>query len=121
MTKKDTEEQEFLLIKETIISRLKCIYDPEIPVNIFDMGLIYDITLERKNNYLYCTITMTLTSPGCPVADTILSEVNYHVSHITKIDEVGINLVFQPMWNHSFVSEEGKEILALEGNFFYPN
>jgi len=120
MTHPNTLQKDQQDIKETIISRLKCIYDPEIPVNIYDMGLIYDIALERKNNYLYCTVTMTLTSPGCPVADSILSEVNYHISNIPEVDEVEVNLVFQPMWDHSFVSEEGKEILTLEGSYFYP-
>lgn len=102
-------------IKETIIRHLRCIFDPEIPVNIYDLGFIYDIKLEVIKNYMYCTITMTLTSPGCFAADLILGEVYFYTKSIPEIDEVDINLVFDPQWDISHINNEGKEILELNG------
>lgn len=100
---------------EYIISLLKCIFDPEIPVNIYDLGLIYDIKLEEIDNYTYCTITMTLTSPACPVADTLISQVDYFVRSVPEVDETNIDIVFDPAWNPSKVTKEGRDILELEG------
>lgn len=102
-------------LKEEVIKALKGVYDPEIPVNIYDLGLIYKIEFETIENYLYCTIFMTLTSPGCPVSDTLVSQVHYLVKLINEIDEVDVTLVFDPPWDLSKISEEGREILELEG------
>ncbi|NQY93489.1 MAG: DUF59 domain-containing protein [Campylobacteraceae bacterium] len=102
-------------IRKSVVLNLKYIYDPEIPVNIYDLGLIYDIQFKIEKNYTYCTIKMTLTSPGCPVADQILSEVHFYTIGIAEIDEVDINLVFDPPWDSSLVSQEGRDILELEG------
>lgn len=110
-TKVRTEDE----IIEAVISRLQNIYDPEIPVSIYDLGLIYDIKLEVKQNYTYCTITMTLTSPGCPASDSIANDVYYYTVTIPEIDEVKIDIVFSPPWDFSFISKEGKEILELDG------
>ena len=103
-------------LKEAIVEKLKLIFDPEIPVNIYDLGLIYNIKLDIIKQYTYCTITMTLTSPGCPVADTILSDVHYYALAVPEIDEVSVNLVFNPIWDFSLISDEGKEILELSGS-----
>ena len=105
-------------IIELVIEKLKTIYDPEIPVNIFDLGLIYNIELEVVKNYTYCTVTMTLTSPGCSVADSIISDVHFYTLCVSEIDEVDISLVFDPPWDISHISKEGKEILELEGTVF---
>ena len=102
-------------VKEYVIYLLKYIFDPEIPVNIYDLGLIYDIKLEEIDHYTYCTITMTLTSPGCPAADLILSQVDFYVLSVPEIDEVKIKVVFDPPWNPSKVTQEGRDILELEG------
>ena len=102
-------------IRKNVILNLKYIYDPEIPVNIYDLGLIYDIQFKIENNYTFCSIRMTLTSPGCPVADQILSEVHFYTIGIPEIDEVDIDLVFDPPWDSSHVSQEGRDILELEG------
>lgn len=110
-------KEEYEELRKKIIFNLKHIYDPEIPVNIYDLGLIYKIEFEEENNYLYTTITMTLTSPGCPVADAILSEVKYLTQAVDIVDEVFINLVFDPPWNQAMVSDEGKDILMMEGTF----
>ncbi len=102
-------------IKKQVIEHLQSIFDPEIPVNIYDLGLIYEIKLDVLKNYMYCTIVMTLTSPACPVADTMVSEVNFYTKSIPEIDEVDIKIIFDPIWNPSKISKEGREILELEG------
>ena len=90
-------------LKTGIIQELKNIYDPEIPVNIYDLGLIYDIDIDKNNNV---KITMTLTSPNCPIADQLLMEVKTHISHIKGVKDAIINLVFDPPWDKSMMSDE---------------
>lgn len=102
-------------INEEVIHRLKHVFDPEIPVNIYDLGLIYDIKLKEKENYLYCYIDMTLTSPACPVADALLEQVKQVCLSIDLIDEAYVNLVFDPVWSKEKITEEGHEILMVNG------
>lgn len=106
----DTEK-----IKAAIIERLKNIYDPEIPVNIYDLGLIYKIEFEARGEYLFTFITMTLTSPGCPVADSLLAQVKYVALSVEEVDEVSVDLTFEPMWDMTRVTEEGREMLIVSG------
>ena len=105
-------------IIESVIKNIKTIYDPEIPVNIFDLGFIYNVELDLIEKYLHCTVTMTLTSPGCSVADSIVNDVHYYTLGVAEIDEVHVNVVFTPPWNISYVSKEAKEILELDGTIF---
>lgn len=102
-------------IKQNVIHHLKHVYDPEIPVNIYDLGLIYDITLEEENNGLTCYITMTLTSPGCPVADSLVTEVQQVATAVNEVDETSVRLTFEPTWNFEKVTKEGKEMLTISG------
>jgi len=103
-------------IKEKIIEeKLKRVFDPEIPINIYDLGLIYKIGLEEKNNYLYAYIEMTLTSPACPVAESLLGQVKSYVEAIDEIDECTVDLVFDPPWDKSLISEDGNMELMLSG------
>ncbi len=111
-----TKEEEKAL-KIDVIENIKKIYDPEIPVNVYDLGLIYDIKIEVLDNYTHCLIDMTLTSPGCSVADALIEQVRYVVKTMELIDEAQVNLVFEPPWEPSKVTEEGKEILAANGTF----
>ncbi|NQY20952.1 MAG: DUF59 domain-containing protein [Campylobacteraceae bacterium] len=104
-----------LKIKIKIVENLKLIFDPELPVNIYDLGLIYKIELEVKDNYMYCEIEMTLTSPTCPVSDSLLSQVQYAALQLSEIDEVNVNLVFEPMWTNEKITSEGKDILMMSG------
>lgn len=106
------------IIKEKVIEKLKTVYDPEIPVNVYDLGLIYTIDFETKENYLFCTIEMTLTSPACPVAGSLLEQVQYVAKQVDEVDEVQVNLVFNPPWDMSKLSSEGKEIMMLNGAAF---
>lgn len=102
-------------IEEEVIKRLKSVYDPEIPVNIYDLGLIYKIDFEEKDNYLFATIEMTLTSPACPVAESLVEQVKYVTQTVDEIDEAYVHLVFNPPWEPSMISEEGKDIMAVSG------
>ena len=94
---------EFLSIEENIIRMLKTVFDPEIPVNIYDLGLIYKIDVDDDKNVV---IDMTLTAPGCPIADFITEDVKQKVQSIDTINEVTINIVFDPPWDKSMMSEE---------------
>ena len=106
---------DFKEIEKKVIEHLKKVYDPEIPANIFDLGLIYNIEFDVNNNYLYCTVTMTLTSPTCPVADSLLEQVKYVTLAVDEIDEVFVKLVFSPPWNPAMMSEDAREIMGASG------
>ncbi len=94
--------QKFAL-EEKIVSRLKTVYDPEIPVNVYDLGLIYNIDV--KDN-MDVDIEMTLTTPHCPAADFILEDVKQKVETIEGIEKVNITLTFEPSWSKDMMSEE---------------
>ena len=97
------EMRDFLQVETRIVEVLKSIYDPEIPVNIYDLGLIYDVRMDDDNS---ATITMTLTAPNCPIADDILLSVKESVEAIDAVRNVTINLVFDPPWSKDMMSEE---------------
>jgi FeS assembly SUF system protein len=97
-------------IKDKIIEEIKKIYDPEIPVNIYDLGLIYKIDVKDDKNI---TIDMTLTSPNCPVADSLPNNVKGNVLKIDGITDVKINLVWDPPWTKDKMSETAKIELNL--------
>ena len=90
---------------EKIVETLQKIYDPEIPVDIYQLGLIYDV---RINSDFHVDIDMTLTSPACPVAETLPEEVKEKVKMINKVKSVKINMVFDPQWTKDMMSEEAK-------------
>ena len=92
-------------LKEKIIEEIKKIYDPEIPVNIYDLGLIYDIKVEDKNT---AKIKMTLTSPNCPVAESLPKEVKDGIMQVEGIDNVDLDLVWDPPWNQTMMTEAAK-------------
>lgn len=92
-------------IKDAVINCMKTIYDPEIPVNIYDLGLIYDITVDPEFNV---KITMTLTAPDCPEAQYMMNDVKELSTHITGVKSVEVLLTFDPPWNFENLSEEVK-------------
>lgn len=104
------EIKDFLQLETRIVNALKDIYDPEIPVNIYDLGLIYDI---RVDDDTAVTITMTLTAPNCPIADDILLNVRESVEAVEGVKSVEINLVFDPPWSKDLMSEEALLELGL--------
>ena len=97
-------------LKEKIIEEIKKIYDPEIPVNIYDLGLIYDIKVKDKNT---AKIKMTLTSPNCPVAESLPKEVKDGIMQVEGIDNVDLDLVWDPPWDKDRMSEAAKLELNL--------
>ena len=97
-------------LKEKIISEIKKIYDPEIPVNIYELGLIYKIEVKDKS---IVNIDMTLTSPNCPVAESLPKEVKDNLLNVEGVSDVKLNLVWDPPWNKSKMSEAAKLELNL--------
>ena len=96
-------DNEFLQTEEAIVKALKTVYDPEIPVNVYDLGLIYKIDVDDEHNV---QIDMTLTAPGCPLADFIMEDVRMKVEAVEGVKRVAVNLVFEPVWNREMMSEE---------------
>jgi len=97
------DSNSFLQIETRIVEVLKTVYDPEIPVNVYDLGLIYDVCMDDNNS---ATITMTLTAPNCPLADFIVNSVKESVETVEDVTSVSINLVFDPPWSKDMMSEE---------------
>lgn len=95
----------FVQIQDAVLNIIKTIYDPEIPVNIYDLGLIYNIEVQQGGDVL---ITMTLTSPSCPVAGTLPGEVEDKIRGIQGVRNVKVNLTFDPPWSQDLMSEEAK-------------
>ena len=96
--------------KEKIIEEIRKIYDPELPVNIYDLGLIYDIQIKDEN---FAIIKMTLTTPNCPVAESLPKEVKDSILEIKEVSKVDLDLVWEPPWDKSMMSEAAKLELNL--------
>lgn len=92
-------------MEEKIVKMLKTVYDPEIPVNVYDLGLIYKIDLDDN---ACLRLDMTLTAPNCPAADFILEDIRMKLENIEGIKSVDVNLVFEPEWNQDMMTEEAK-------------
>ena len=92
-------------IEEDIIEALKTVHDPEIPVNIYELGLVYSIDIKDSG---YVQVTMTLTAPACPVAGEIVREVDEKVRGVKNVSDVNVMLTFDPPWNREMMSEEAK-------------
>jgi FeS assembly SUF system protein len=103
-------ENKFLKTEEEIVKALKTVYDPEIPVNIYDLGLIYGVEIDDTRNV---RIDMTFTSPNCPIADFIVEDVRQRVEGIEEVNNVQINIVFEPEWNKDMMTEEAKLELGM--------
>ena len=97
-------------LKDKVIAEIKKIYDPEIPVNIYELGLIYDIIIDDKNNV---KIDMTLTSPNCPVAESLPKSVKDNILNITGVEDVDLKLVWDPPWTRDKMTEAAKLELNL--------
>ena len=98
-------------IEERIVDVLKTVYDPEIPVNIYDLGLIYKIDVKDDNDV---DIDMTFTAPSCPAADFILEDVRQKVDSLERVKNAVVNLVFEPTWDQSMMTEEARVELGFE-------
>jgi FeS assembly SUF system protein len=92
-------------LENTIVDVLKSIYDPEIPVDVYELGLIYEVKIDKEKNV---EIQMTLTSPNCPVAESMPKEVEDKVAEISDVKSAKVNIVFDPPWDKEMMSEEAK-------------
>lgn len=99
------EATPFLALEEAIVKMLKTVYDPEIPVNIYDLGLVYRIDVQDDGQV---TIDLTMTAPSCPMADFILEDVRMKVEGIEGVKNLTLNLVFDPAWDKDMMSEAAK-------------
>jgi FeS assembly SUF system protein len=95
--------EEILNVEKNIVLTLKNIYDPEIPVNVYDLGLIYEIDFDPEG---VANIRMTLTAPNCPMADILVDDINTQVKKVAGVKSVNIMLTFDPPWDRSMMSEE---------------
>lgn len=93
------------VLKQKIIELLKTIYDPEVPVNIYEMGLIYEIEVSPANNV---SVKMTLTTPACPVAETLPPEIEAKIRSIPEVNDVNLDLIWDPPWDQTMMSEAAK-------------
>ncbi len=109
-TKMMTQEEKTQL-EERIVDVLKTVYDPEIPVNIYDLGMIYKIDVQEDNSV---ELDMTFTAPNCPAADFILEDVRTKVEGVEGITSANVNLVFEPAWDQSMMSEEARIELGFD-------
>lgn len=98
-------------MEERVIDVLKTVFDPEIPVNIYDLGLVYRVELNDEGTEL--AVDMTLTAPSCPAADFIMEDVRQKLESIQGLTKVDVNLVFEPEWDKEMMSEEAKMELGL--------
>ena len=99
-----------MILKDKVIAEIKKIYDPEIPVNIYELGLIYDIKIDKTNNV---KVKMTLTTPNCPVAESLPKEVKDSIIEVKEVNDVDLELVWDPPWDKSMMSEAAKLELNL--------
>ncbi len=105
-----TETNEKERLKEAVIEQLQTIYDPEIPVNIYELGLVYDVTINDEHDV---HVLMTLTAPNCPVADSLPAEVHDKVAEVEGVKHVDVELTFDPPWDQDMLSDEAKLELGL--------
>ena len=103
--------QELQPLYAAVIAAIKEVYDPEIPVNIYDLGLIYELTINKVREV---SILMTFTAPNCPMADQVLQEVREGVEAVPGVQKCTIELTFEPQWDRSMLSEEARVELGLD-------
>ena len=102
--------EERLKLEEKVVDMLRTVYDPEIPVDIYSLGLVYKIDIDDAGNL---TVDMTLTAPNCPMADFIMEDVRMKLESIEGIESVTVSIVFEPEWTQDMMSEEAKLELGL--------
>lgn len=105
-----SQKLSFMELKDEIIKELKTCYDPEIPVDVYELGLIYEVNVDPGNNV---ELIMTLTSPSCPVAESLPAEIEQKVREVEGVESVKLELVFDPPWDMEMMSEEAKLELGM--------
>jgi len=111
ITDTDMTQEEKSLIEGRIVDVLKTVYDPEIPVNIYDLGMIYKIDVQDSASV---DVDMTFTAPNCPAADYILEDVRTKLESVEGVKGVNVNLVFEPAWDQSMMTEEARVELGFD-------
>jgi len=106
--------KELAPLYEAVVLALKQVYDPEIPVNIYDLGLIYELNIDKEHNVF---IKMTFTAPNCPMADEVLAEVKSNVELTPGVKKCEIELTFEPVWDQSMLSDEARVALGMDPDF----
>lgn len=106
VAKVERDAEEEMRVTEKTIEVLRTVFDPEIPVNVYDLGLIYKIDYDTSDRTLH--VDMTLTAPGCPAADFIMEDVRQKLLSVEGPEKVDLRLVFDPVWCHDMMSEEAK-------------
>ena len=106
--------KELAPLYEDVVLSLKQVYDPEIPVNIYDLGLIYELHISKDHDV---SIKMTFTAPNCPMADDVIAEVQHKVENTPGIRSCAIELVFDPVWDQSMLSDEARVALGWDPEF----
>lgn len=106
--------KELAPLYDAVILALKQVYDPEIPVNIYDLGLIYELNINKAHAVF---IKMTFTAPNCPMADEVIAEVQHSVEITPGISKCGIELTFDPVWDQSMLSDEARVALGMDPEF----
>ena len=104
-------QEEKTAIEERIVDVLRTVYDPEIPVNIYDLGLIYQVDVKETGDV---DVDMTLTAPSCPAADFIIEDVRQKVDTVDGVRNATVNLVFEPVWDQSMMTEEARVELGFD-------
>ena len=112
LTAEDVKELQPLYA--AVIAALKEVYDPEIPVNIYDLGLIYELTINKSREV---SILMTFTAPNCPMADEVLADVQHSVELTPGVKKCSIELTFEPVWDQSMLSDEARVALGMDPEF----
>lgn len=105
---------EIAKLTRDVVMALRQVYDPEIPVNVYDLGLIYELNVDEEQNV---KIKMTLTAPNCPMADYVMQMVKESVEDVPGVMSVDVELVFEPVWDKSRMSEEARVELGLDDDF----
>lgn len=106
--------KEIAPLYESVILALKQVFDPEIPVNIYDLGLVYELNINKAHEVY---IKMTFTAPNCPMADEVMSEVRYNVENTPGVTKCEIELTFDPVWDQSMLSDEARVALGWDPEF----
>lgn len=109
----ETKRFDVMSLERDIIMALRQVYDPEIPVNVYDLGLIYELNVDEEHN---AYIKMTLTAPNCPMADYVVEQVKVAVEDVPGVVSAKIDLVFEPVWDKSRMSEEALVELGLDAD-----
>lgn len=103
--------KELAPLYEDVVRAIKQVYDPEIPVNVYDLGLIYELNIDKARNV---HIKMTFTAPNCPMADEVIADIKHNVENTPGIKACDIELVFDPVWDQSMLSDEARIALGMD-------